>query len=219
MKARTRLVSAASRETSQPRTSTWPASAAVSPAITRSVVVLPAPFGPSSAWNSPRGISRSSPSTAVNSPKRFTSPRMRSAASTSGQDGGRHEREGGDDREALGAEEAPGLRLRVDDARDAARLVEDRHAGLRLDSVVAHVEAAARLDVLRHVFDHGGAPGEADGAVGAAPGELLRERKLGAARPADVGELHQHRDSRRVRTALIDADPVRAGGLLHALDE
>src|SRR4051794_14546074 len=39
------------------------------------VVDLPAPFGPSSPTHVPNGTSRSSPSTAVIGPKRFTKPR------------------------------------------------------------------------------------------------------------------------------------------------
>src|SRR5215510_8359694 len=42
------------------------------PAIMRSVVVLPQPDGPSIEKNSPAGISRSMPSTAVNSPNFLT---------------------------------------------------------------------------------------------------------------------------------------------------
>ena len=57
-----------SRETSLPPSSTMPSSGRSKPAITRSVVVLPEPDGPSIVKNSPRPISRSTPSTAVTSP-------------------------------------------------------------------------------------------------------------------------------------------------------
>ena len=55
-------------ETSLPRSSTVPSSGRSNPAITRSVVVFPEPEGPSMVKNSPRWISRSTPSTAVTSP-------------------------------------------------------------------------------------------------------------------------------------------------------
>src|SRR5262245_66448314 len=41
----------------------------------RSVVVLPAPLGPSRPKQTPAGTSRSMPSTATRAPKRFTTPR------------------------------------------------------------------------------------------------------------------------------------------------
>jgi hypothetical protein len=44
------------------------------PPTMRSVVVLPQPDGPSRAKNVPRGIARSSASTAVVSPKRLVTP-------------------------------------------------------------------------------------------------------------------------------------------------
>ena len=51
-------------------------SAARSPAIIRSVVVLPEPDGPSIEKNSPSGTSRSMPATATTSPKRFSTAWM-----------------------------------------------------------------------------------------------------------------------------------------------
>ena len=55
-------------ETSTPASSIVPAVGSSNPAIIRSVVVLPEPEGPSMVKNSPRQISRSTPSTAVTSP-------------------------------------------------------------------------------------------------------------------------------------------------------
>ena len=50
----------------------WPSVGRSKPAIMRRVVVLPQPDGPRSEKNSPDGMSRLIPATAVNSPKRFT---------------------------------------------------------------------------------------------------------------------------------------------------
>jgi hypothetical protein len=55
-------------DTSVPASSTVPASGRSKPAISRNVVVLPEPDGPSSVKNSPRRTSRSMPSTAATSP-------------------------------------------------------------------------------------------------------------------------------------------------------
>ncbi|CNG42067.1 Uncharacterised protein [Mycobacterium tuberculosis] len=46
------------------------------------VVDFPAPFGPSSPMQIPAGTSRSSPSTAVKPPNRFTTPRRLIAAAS-----------------------------------------------------------------------------------------------------------------------------------------
>src|SRR5512140_1491450 len=127
MNAITRLAAAGSLTTSCPMTRTVPASGRRMPEMIRSVVVFPAPLGPRSAWNSPRGTARSSPSTAGRSP-------------ASRQHGGRDDRKRRDDREALGAEEAARLRFRVDDAHDLLRVVENRDARFGLHAVVAHVE-------------------------------------------------------------------------------
>jgi len=43
--------------------------------IIRIVDVFPAPFGPRNPNDSPRAMSKSTPSTATNSPNRFTRPR------------------------------------------------------------------------------------------------------------------------------------------------
>src|SRR3954447_6433549 len=59
-----------------------PASGRSKPPMRRSVVVLPEPDGPSIVKNSPRRISRSSPSTARTSPYLFVSPSSRTAAAT-----------------------------------------------------------------------------------------------------------------------------------------
>src|SRR5690606_40901797 len=50
----------------------------------RIVVLLPEPFAPRKAKTSPRSISRSTPSTAVKSPKRRVSPRAWTIALTGG---------------------------------------------------------------------------------------------------------------------------------------
>ena len=65
------------RPTSSPPSSTRPSSGTSKPAMSRSVVVLPEPDGPSSVKNSPCATSRSTWSTAVKSPKRLTSPARR----------------------------------------------------------------------------------------------------------------------------------------------
>src|SRR5438270_1944091 len=78
-----RLAAAGSRARSTPSTSTWPASGASRPVTMRSEVVLPAPFGPSSAYSSPRRTSRSMPSTAGR-PKLLRRPRRRSAGVSAG---------------------------------------------------------------------------------------------------------------------------------------
>ena len=53
---------------------TVPPSGRANPVQTSSVLVLPAPFGPSSATSSPRGTVKDSPSTARSGPNRRTSP-------------------------------------------------------------------------------------------------------------------------------------------------
>ncbi len=77
--ASTRLAAMGSAVMSCPRMRAVPASGRSSPATMRSVVVLPAPLGPSSAWNSPRGITRSRRSTAGVPPNCFTRPEISSA--------------------------------------------------------------------------------------------------------------------------------------------
>ena len=57
---------------STPSSRIWPSVGRSNPAIIRSVVVLPQPEGPSSEKNSPGGMSRLMPATAVKSPNRFT---------------------------------------------------------------------------------------------------------------------------------------------------
>jgi hypothetical protein len=54
--------------TSWPPSSTRPLSGSSKPAISRSVVVLPEPDGPSSVKNSPRAMSTLTPSTAATEP-------------------------------------------------------------------------------------------------------------------------------------------------------
>src|SRR5438874_1424124 len=67
-----------SRSHRMPSTSTLPPVASVSPSRISTVVVLPAPLGPSRPKHSPRGTSRSRPSTATSSPYFFTSLSRRS---------------------------------------------------------------------------------------------------------------------------------------------
>ena len=61
--------------TSTPATDALPAVGRASPVRIRSVVVLPAPFGPSRPKTDPAGTSRSSPSSARTAPNRFVRPR------------------------------------------------------------------------------------------------------------------------------------------------
>src|SRR6476660_7783879 len=61
-----------------------PSSGRSKPAISRSVVVLPEPDGPSSVKNSPAGISRSTRSTATTSPYVFRMPVSRTSISAAG---------------------------------------------------------------------------------------------------------------------------------------
>ena len=68
-------------ETSAPPSSILPSSGRSKPAIMRSVVVLPEPDGPSIVKNSPRAMSRSTPSTAATSPYRFRRPTTRMSMS------------------------------------------------------------------------------------------------------------------------------------------
>ena len=66
-------------DTSRPNTSTMPGPAGSSVVISRIVVVLPAPFGPSSPKISPSSTSRSIPSTATAPPNACRSPRQTTA--------------------------------------------------------------------------------------------------------------------------------------------
>src|SRR4029450_10196586 len=74
-----RRTARASVTTSKPATRARPASGASSVARIRTMVVLPAPFGPSSASTLPAGSSRSTPSSARTSPKRLPRPSARIA--------------------------------------------------------------------------------------------------------------------------------------------
>src|SRR6266851_4319460 len=62
---------------SWPSMTTRPASGLSKPASRRSSVVLPQPELPSRANNSPRSMTRSTPSTAATAPKRLVRPSMR----------------------------------------------------------------------------------------------------------------------------------------------
>jgi hypothetical protein len=68
-----------SAHTSWPTIRTEPSSGRSSPVTIDSVVVFPAPFGPTRPMNRPDGRSRSMPATAACSPNRFHSPRTRTA--------------------------------------------------------------------------------------------------------------------------------------------
>src|SRR6476620_6377536 len=81
---------------------TLPWSGTSRPATRRSVVVLPAPLGPSRTMNSPLAISSERSATALTAPKRLPTPARRSSAT---------------ERLAAKRERAP------------ARLVEQRHRG------------------------------------------------------------------------------------------
>src|ERR1700691_4974483 len=71
------------RRRSKPRTAAEPSWTGSNVLITRMVVVLPAPFGPSSPKTSPRSTQRSIPSTAILSAKRWRSPLTRNAGPAS----------------------------------------------------------------------------------------------------------------------------------------
>ena len=72
--------------TSTPNSSALPPSIGSRVASIWSIVVLPAPFGPSTPKTSPRYTSRSMPSTARRSPKVLTSPRAWTAVSAVGEE-------------------------------------------------------------------------------------------------------------------------------------
>ena len=65
-----------------PTKSMVPSSGVTTPRSMNSVVVLPAPFGPSKATRSPVWTSRLTPATAISPRNRFTKPRARRTAST-----------------------------------------------------------------------------------------------------------------------------------------
>jgi hypothetical protein len=69
-----RRTAPASRTTSRPPTRATPASGRSSVASTRTAVVLPAPFGPSTPSTVPGRTARSTPASAVVVPNRLTSP-------------------------------------------------------------------------------------------------------------------------------------------------
>src|SRR5690606_25057267 len=73
---------APSRNGSRPRTRTRPESARRNPSQLSTVVVLPAPLGPSTAVTAPAGNRTDKPSTAVVWPYRLTSPSMSTAGET-----------------------------------------------------------------------------------------------------------------------------------------
>src|SRR4051794_7512537 len=75
------FTSAALVATSTPRTIAWPPSGARSPSRISTVVVLPAPFGPSRPKISPAATWKSIPSTATMSPYRLISPRTSTTGS------------------------------------------------------------------------------------------------------------------------------------------
>src|SRR5579885_3549347 len=69
---------------SSPPRSTRPSSGCSKPAMTRSVVVLPEPDGPSSVKNSPAATSTSTPATATTSPYVLRTPRRETSAGKAG---------------------------------------------------------------------------------------------------------------------------------------
>src|SRR5260370_9894475 len=71
------------RATSKPATNPWPLLGAMSVVSIRTMVVLPAPLGPSSPKTSPRRTSKLTLSTAVNAPKRL----VRSLVCIAGESG------------------------------------------------------------------------------------------------------------------------------------
>src|SRR6478609_8487074 len=91
-----RLAAVGSAHTSCPRTNARPASGRNRPVTIDRVVVLPAPLGPTSPKNDPRGTSRSMPRTAMRSPKRLPSPRTAMAGPSSGTPCGAGRSGGGD---------------------------------------------------------------------------------------------------------------------------
>jgi hypothetical protein len=68
-----------SAHTSMPSTHTWPRSGRSKPVAMRSVVVLPAPLGPTMPKNDPRGTSTLISATATFGPNDFPRPRTVSA--------------------------------------------------------------------------------------------------------------------------------------------
>src|SRR3954447_25791433 len=66
---------------SRPSKRITPASGAISPVSCPISVLLPAPFGPMIACNSPGGIASEMPSEATTPPKRLVSPSIASSAS------------------------------------------------------------------------------------------------------------------------------------------
>ena len=73
------LAAIGSVHTSMPSTHTCPRSGRNSPVAMRSVVVLPAPFGPTMPKNEPRGTSRLTSATAIFGPNALARPRTVSA--------------------------------------------------------------------------------------------------------------------------------------------
>src|SRR6202023_63961 len=73
------LASTGRSHTSTPSTHTWPRSGRSRPVARRSVVVFPAPLGPTIPKKDPWATSRSTPATAGFGPNDFASPRARNA--------------------------------------------------------------------------------------------------------------------------------------------
>src|SRR5256885_12226254 len=84
---------ASSAVTSRPPKRMVPASGRRSPASSAMSVVLPAPFGPMTAWVSPSGTARSTPSVARRPPNLFASPRIARSGSATARSGLGHEPE------------------------------------------------------------------------------------------------------------------------------
>src|SRR5690242_3459428 len=130
----------------KPSTRTSPASAARSPVQTSTVVVLPAPLGPSNASTDAAGRSRSRPSTAVTGPNRLTSPRTVTAAALTGSMLATHRRMPGE-----------GVDVDTGGALDPAALPEDqnREHHQRRDERERQLEGAEVEVGARGRHDHG----------------------------------------------------------------
>src|SRR5579871_889155 len=141
------LAAAGSAQTSIPSTQTCPASGRSRPVAMRSVVVLPAPLGPTRPKNEPRGTSSDSPATATFAPNRLARPR----STTAGQASYNGRRLGLCAGRGLGRRR-PGLRCRLALLRpggDGGRLRRRAEAELGLDGL----EATVALLVHRRLFD------------------------------------------------------------------
>ena len=184
--------------TSSPSSRTRPASARTVPASTRSAVVFPEPFGPTSATTRPGSSSRSNPSRAWTPPKRFAAPRTSSARA---RDRGRRRRsragaharpqprrQGGDDAVGAGREH-----------RDEEQRGEERREPGRLTSA----EPADRLGRERERAEE----------------QDAHDRPQRARRPADEHrDEQQERQPRAVRARVRDPGELDVQGARETAD-